>query len=102
MKKRARGKRRGRAQGTRTISPGKVIQTDDNPVVLSITPQGATVPGGMDLSETARLRRELEEHARDVEHYMRAQRLNAIVTRVLADIERPESTAPPPLRLHRE
>jgi hypothetical protein len=76
-------------------------------VLLSITPQGVTLPGAgrPDASagpaaESARLRRELEEHARDVEEFVRNQRFNSLVTRVLADLNRPDPTAPP-LRLRK-
>jgi len=98
MKKRARGKRRGRGHGARVEAQDSVTRDSATPpVLLSISPQGVTLPEGVGASsETARLRRELEAHARDVEHFVRAKRFEAIVTRVLADIERRDA---PPLRL---
>ena len=100
MNKRGRGKRRGRGQGARRDDGPNPAPADhlDNPVLLSITPDGASVPGGG--GESAEIRRQLEQHARDVEEYVRAQRFNAIVNRVLADVERPDPTAPP-LRIRR-
>jgi hypothetical protein len=105
MKKHARGKRRGRGQVARRIGPladatGPAAPTGDSPIVLSITPDGATLPDGADLAQAAQLRRQLDQHARDVEEFVRAQRFNAIVTRVLADVKRPDPGAPP-LRLRR-
>ena len=95
MKKRARGKRRGRGRGMRgtgEISP----QVSTPPVLLSISPDGVTLPSG-ESSEAARIRRELEGHARDVEQFVRARRFEAIVSRVLADLQRPDG---PPMRIH--
>jgi hypothetical protein len=107
MKKRARGKRRGRGRGTRRFAQQSAGHQSDAqesampppvappPVLLSISPQGVTVPGGPGPSgDAARLRGELERHARDVEEFVRARRFEAIVTRVLADIERPGPGAP--------
>ena len=97
MKKRARGKRRGRGQGARIEAQDSVTRRDSAtppPVLLSISPQGVTLPEGVGASsETARLRRELEAHARDVEDFVRAKRFEAIVTRVLADLQ-PRRDAP--------
>ena len=99
MKKRARGKRRGRGQGAPAEARDSATRDSATPpVLLSISPQGVTLPEGDGAStETARLRQELEAHARDVEDFVRAKRFEAIVTRVLADIERRD--APPTLRL---
>jgi hypothetical protein len=93
MNKRGRGKRGGRGQGAHRAGPEAAPAAHlDNPIVLSITPEGASVPGGS--GESAEIRRQLEQHARDVEEYVRAQRFNAIVNRVLADVERRDPTAP--------
>jgi hypothetical protein len=73
-------------RGTREIAQ----QVSTPPVLLSISPDGVTLPSG-ESSEAARIRRELENHARDVEHFVRARRFEAIVTRVLADIQRPDA-----------
>ena len=94
MSKRGRGKRGGRGQGARREARPEAAPAAhlDNPILLSITPEGASVPGGG--GESAEIRRQLEQHARDVEEYVRAQRFNAIVNRVLADVERRDPTAP--------
>jgi hypothetical protein len=115
MKKRARGKRRGRGHGTRgTVQESAAAPQDSRtqklgtqesgapdfgapPVLLSISPEGVRLPNQPSPStDAARLRRDLERHAQDVEEFVRAKRFEAIVTRVLADVERPEA---PPLRI---
>ena len=134
MKKQGRGTYRGSGQGARghipptppPPPPQLVPPLDDpaqpaqdaaaaappqGPVLLSITPQGVTLPGGLPAtttnpsSEAARLRRQLEEHARDVEEFVRNQRFNSIVTKVLADLDRhhptPAAVTGPVLRLRR-
>src|SRR5688572_9573544 len=97
MKKRARGKRRGRGPGARVEAQDSATRDSATPppVLLSISPQGVTLPEGVGASSeaAARLRRELEAHARDVEDFVRAKRFEAIVTRVLADLQ-PRRDAP--------
>ena len=110
MNKRGRGKRGGRGVVARIGpqperrepqgQPGDAAAPPDCPVVLSITPDGITLPGRAPAeenpaAESARLRRELEQHARDVEEFVRAQRFNSLVTRVLSDLNRPDPGAPP-------
>src|SRR5688500_741126 len=100
MNKRGRGKRVGRGLVARVPPPESAEDgaAEECPVVLSITPEGVTVPGRVDVNpaaESARLRRELEQHAKDVEEFVRAQRFNSLVTRVLADLNRPDPSAPP-------